>query len=70
MFVRQKRNKSGRVSVQVIDKAVPPVMRASPKRGQICIMSFMAALFGAVFLAFLREYIEKMKKMHQDQAQA
>ena len=58
------------LAFQVIDKAVPPVKRAFPKRGQICIMSFMAALFGAIFLAFFREYIEKMKKMHQSQAEA
>ncbi len=58
------------LSFQVIDRAVPPVKRASPKRSQICIMSFMAALFGAVFLAFFRDYLERMKKLHQNRAEA
>ncbi len=53
------------LAFQVIDRAVPPVRRASPKRAQICIMSFMAALFGAIFLAFFREYLERMKAVHQ-----
>jgi uncharacterized protein involved in exopolysaccharide biosynthesis len=53
------------LSFQVIDWAVPPVMRASPRRAHICVMSFMAALFGAIFLAFFREYIEKMRKVHK-----
>ncbi len=56
------------LAFQVIDKAVPPVLRASPKRGQICIMSFMAALFGAIFLAFFREYLKRMKTLHQAQS--
>lgn len=58
------------LSFQVIDRAVPPVMKASPKRSQICIMSFMAALFGAVFLAFFRDYLGRMKKLHQNRAEA
>ncbi|HPQ82062.1 MAG TPA: hypothetical protein PLZ86_10155, partial [bacterium] len=49
------------LAFQVIDYAVPPVLRASPKRAQICIMSFFAALFLAVFIAFFREYLERMK---------
>ncbi|MFH1829580.1 MAG: hypothetical protein ABH871_02220, partial [Pseudomonadota bacterium] len=51
------------LAFQVIDEAVPPVMRAFPKRAQICIMSFMAALFAAIFLAFFREYVMKMQEM-------
>jgi len=51
------------LAFQVIDKAVPPFKKYKPKRAQICIMSFMAALFGAVFLAFFREYINRMKQM-------
>jgi tyrosine-protein kinase Etk/Wzc len=50
------------LAFQVIDKAVPPVHKFAPKRAQICIMSFMAALFGAIFLAFFREYIRRVKK--------
>jgi len=48
------------LAFQVIDRAVPPVIRASPKRAQLCIMSFVAALFAAVFLAFFVEYIKKI----------
>jgi uncharacterized protein involved in exopolysaccharide biosynthesis len=55
------------LAFQVIDKAVPPVLRFSPKRAQICMMSFMAALFGAVFLAFFREYVERMKSVTRNQ---
>ncbi|MBN2569744.1 MAG: hypothetical protein JXB42_09990 [Deltaproteobacteria bacterium] len=53
------------LSFQIIDKAVPPERRFKPKRAQICIMSFMAALFGAIFLAFFREYLLKMKALSQ-----
>ena len=53
------------LTFQVIDSAVPPVRRASPKRAQICMMSFMAALFAAIFLAFFLEYLKKMKSLHQ-----
>jgi uncharacterized protein involved in exopolysaccharide biosynthesis len=53
------------LSFQVIDKAVPPVLRFKPKRAQLCIMSFMAALFGAIFLAFFREYLQRMKELHR-----
>lgn len=48
------------LSFQVIDYAVPPIMRSSPKRAQICILAFFAALFSAIFLAFLREYLHRM----------
>ncbi|MFA4874507.1 MAG: Wzz/FepE/Etk N-terminal domain-containing protein [bacterium] len=58
------------LAFQVIDKAVPPVRKFAPKRAQVCIMSFMAALFGAIFLAFFREYLERMRKLHSDTAAA
>ena len=51
------------LSFQVIDKAVPPVKRISPRRAQICITYFMAALFASVFLVFFLEYIKKMKAL-------
>ena len=49
------------LAFQVIDYAVPPIQRFKPRRGQICMMAFFAAFFFAVILAFLREYIEKMR---------
>jgi len=55
------------LAFQVIDKAVPPVKRFKPARARICIMSFMAALFGAIFLAFFREYLNRMKQLHSNQ---
>jgi len=51
------------LAFQVIDKAVPPVKKFKPKRAQICMMAFMAALFGAIFLAFFREYLKRMREM-------
>jgi len=54
------------LAFQVIDKAVPPVKKFKPKRAQICMMSFMAALFGAIFIAFFREYINRMKTISRE----
>lgn len=54
------------LAFQIIDKAVPPMRKFKPKRAQICIMSFMASLFAAVFLAFFREYLERMKHATRD----
>ena len=51
------------LAFQVIDYAVPPVKKFKPKRAQICIMSFMAALFIAIFIAFFRDYLERMKSV-------
>ena len=53
------------LAFQIIDKAVPPVARFSPARGRICIMSFFAALFFAIFLAFFLEYIDRMKELNR-----
>ena len=53
------------LAFQVIDKAVPPVKKYSPKRGLICIMSFMTALFLSVLLAFFRDYLDRMRAMAQ-----
>ena len=53
------------LSFQVIDYAVPPVKRYKPQRAKICIMSFFAALFVAVFIAFFREYLERVKALEQ-----
>lgn len=49
------------LAFQVIDKAFPPGRKFRPKRAQICIMTFMVSLFGAVFLAFFRDYLVRMR---------
>ena len=49
------------LSFQIIDKAVVPFKKYKPKRAQICVISFFGALFFAVFLAFFREYLRKLK---------
>jgi uncharacterized protein involved in exopolysaccharide biosynthesis len=53
------------LSFQIIDRAVPPVMKYKPKRSKLCIMSFVAAIFLAVFLAFFREYLQRMRAMQR-----
>ncbi|HLD45753.1 MAG TPA: Wzz/FepE/Etk N-terminal domain-containing protein [bacterium] len=53
------------ISFTVIDPAIPPEEKFAPKRAQICIISFMGALFISVFVAFFREYITRMKALEQ-----
>lgn len=53
------------LAFQVIDTAVPPERRFSPKRARICIMSFVAALFFAVLQAFFRERLRGMKALQR-----
>lgn len=55
------------LAFQTIDKAVPPVKRFKPERTKICFITFMTSIIGAVFLAFLREYINRMKQIASDQ---
>lgn len=54
------------LAFQVIDYAVPPARRYKPKRAQICIMAFLASLFLAIFIAFFREYLRRMRKLSAD----
>ncbi len=49
------------LNFQVIDDAVVPVQRYKPKRKLICIVTFMASLFLAIFIAFALEYINNFK---------
>lgn len=51
------------LAFQVIDKAVPPLKKFKPKRAQICIMAFVASLFCSIFLAFFREYLDKVRSV-------
>ncbi len=47
---------------KVIDPPKAPDKRIKPKRRQMVMLSFVASLFGGVFIAFLKEYIDKMRK--------
>lgn len=47
---------------KVIDPPRVPDMRIKPNRRQMVMLSFVASLFLGVFLAFLKEYIKKMKE--------
>ena len=51
------------LAFQVIDQAVVPIKRTSPKRAKICMISFFTALFAAIFIAFFVEYMKKVKTM-------
>jgi tyrosine-protein kinase Etk/Wzc len=46
--------------IQVIDKALPPDMRARPKRTLMVAMATFAGFFLAIFSAFLIEFIGKI----------
>ncbi len=48
-------------TIQVLDLAVPPDKKSSPKRALIVILSTLVAFFVAVFLAFFREYIDRVR---------
>ncbi len=48
-------------TIQVLDRALPPDKKSSPKRGLIVILSTFMALFLAVFAAFLKEFAGKIQ---------
>ncbi len=47
-------------SLQVLDEAVPPVMKSKPKRSLIVILSTVTAFFISIFVIFIQEYLSKM----------
>ncbi len=49
------------INFQVIDDAVVPIQRYKPKRKLICVVTFMASLFLAIFATFALEYINNFK---------
>ena len=51
------------LNFQVIDWARVPVRKFKPKRSQIVMTAFVMSLFLAVFYAFFREYLQKMKEV-------
>ena len=56
-------------TIQVLDWAVPPDKKSSPKRTLIVILSTLVAFFIAVFLAFFLEYIDRIKTDDPDRYQ-
>lgn len=53
------------LAFQVIDFAQVPIKRFKPQRRKIVMMYFVASLFIAVFLAFLVEYVQKMRMVYK-----
>jgi uncharacterized protein involved in exopolysaccharide biosynthesis len=56
-------------TIQILDRAAPPDYKSSPKRAIIVILSTIVAFFLAVFLAFLAEYIHRLKTEDQERYQ-
>jgi len=49
-------------TIQVLDEAVVPEKKSKPKRRQMVMLSGVASLFFAVFIAFGREYFARIKE--------
>ena len=47
---------------QIIEKAEVPEVKASPSRSKICIIFTITVFFLAVFIAFIAEYFERVKR--------
>jgi len=56
-------------TIQVLDRAVAPDKKSSPKRALIVILSTVVAFFMAVFLAFFLEYVDRLKTDDQERYQ-
>ena len=54
------------LTIQVLDRAVPPDKKSSPKRSLIVILTTLVAFFLAVFLAFFFEYVDRIKTEDQE----
>lgn len=48
-------------TIQVLDRAVAPDKKSSPKRSLIVVLSTFMAFFAAIFMAFIMEYIDRLK---------
>ncbi len=55
--------------ITIIDRAVPPEEKSSPKRLQILIMASLLGGILAVFIAFGREYVERVKQRNEQAVQ-
>jgi tyrosine-protein kinase Etk/Wzc len=57
------------LTIQVLDRAVPPDKKSSPKRALIVILSTVVAFFLSVFLVFFLEYVDRLKTEDQERYQ-
>jgi uncharacterized protein involved in exopolysaccharide biosynthesis len=53
-------------TIQILDNAIPPEKKCKPKRRQMVKFSAAAAFAFAVILAFIREYVSKIKSSELD----
>ena len=51
---------------KILDRAVAPDKKSSPKRSLIVILTTLVAFFLAVFLAFFFEYVDRIKTEDQE----
>ena len=56
-------------TIQILDRAVPPDYKSSPKRALIVILSTIGAFFLAIFLAFFMEYMNRLKSDDEERYQ-
>jgi uncharacterized protein involved in exopolysaccharide biosynthesis len=57
-------------TIQVLDEAIVPDKKAKPKRTLMVLLAGVTSLFGAVFLAFAREYVAKARQREAEQQKA
>jgi len=57
-------------TIQVLDEAIVPDKKAKPKRTLMVLLAGVMSLFGAVFLAFAREYVAKARQREAEQQKA
>lgn len=50
-------------SVQFLDRASPPEKKSFPRRGKIIMLFFAISLLLSIFLSFLLEYIQQLRKI-------
>jgi uncharacterized protein involved in exopolysaccharide biosynthesis len=53
-------------TVQILDEAVPPEKRTSPKRKLLVLVGSFLTFFFSIFWAFVLEYVEKVKEKEEE----
>jgi uncharacterized protein involved in exopolysaccharide biosynthesis len=57
-------------TIQVLDEAIVPDKKAKPKRRLMVLLAGVTSLFGAVFLAFAREYVARVRQQEAQRQKA